>query len=117
MDMGDLPRWSINRTVLLGDASHPVLPHSFSGASMAIEDAVALARLLPEGIAADQIQGRLQLWEAIRKPRVAHVRDMGREIGGGRQDADFMGRYREFLSRYDVVADVEARLAALGKSL
>ena len=102
MDMESLPRWSTNRTVLIGDASHPVLPHSFSGASMAIEDAVALALVLPAGVTGghddaattkttDPIRERLQLFEAIRKPRVAHVRDMGRQIGAGRQDAPDRG--------------------------
>lgn len=35
--------WSTGRTVLLGDAAHPVLPFLAQGAALAIEDAVALA--------------------------------------------------------------------------
>ena len=35
--------WSTGRTVLLGDAAHPVLPFLAQGAGLAIEDAVALA--------------------------------------------------------------------------
>ena len=41
-DLEEVPRWSVNETVLLGDAAHAVLPFGFSGASMAIEDAIVL---------------------------------------------------------------------------
>lgn len=35
--------WSTGRTVLLGDAAHPVMPYLAQGAGLAIEDAAALA--------------------------------------------------------------------------
>src|SRR5438067_240595 len=41
-----LPRWSTDRVTLLGDAAHPIIPMAGSGASMAIEDAVALGHAL-----------------------------------------------------------------------
>lgn len=37
---------------------------------MAIEDAVSLAVLLPLGTTADEIPGRLKLYEQARRPRV-----------------------------------------------
>jgi hypothetical protein len=39
-----LRTWGRGRTTLLGDAAHPVLPHTGQGAAQALEDAVALGR-------------------------------------------------------------------------
>ena len=41
-----LPRFSVGRATLLGDAAHPTLPFLAQGANMAIEDAMILARCL-----------------------------------------------------------------------
>lgn len=41
-----LPRWSVGRVTLLGDACHPTLPFLAQGANMAIEDGMILARCL-----------------------------------------------------------------------
>jgi 2-polyprenyl-6-methoxyphenol hydroxylase-like FAD-dependent oxidoreductase len=43
------PPWHRGRVVLIGDAAHATTPQLASGASIAIEDAVVLARLLTEG--------------------------------------------------------------------
>jgi salicylate hydroxylase len=42
-DRNPVPRWSLDRVVLLGDAAHPVLPFLAQGACLAIEDAAVLA--------------------------------------------------------------------------
>jgi 2-polyprenyl-6-methoxyphenol hydroxylase-like FAD-dependent oxidoreductase len=34
--------WGAGRVTLLGDAAHPLLPHTGQGAAQALEDAVAL---------------------------------------------------------------------------
>lgn len=41
-----LPKWHDGRIVLVGDAAHPVLPTSGTGAGMALEDSVCLAACL-----------------------------------------------------------------------
>lgn len=41
-----LPRWHEGRIVLVGDAAHPVLPTSGTGAGMALEDSVCLVACL-----------------------------------------------------------------------
>ena len=47
-----IERWTGARTVLLGDACHPMLPFMAQGAVMAIEDGLVLARCLArDGIA------------------------------------------------------------------
>lgn len=45
------PKWaSLNgRVVQIGDAAHPFLPTSFSGGTMAMEDAYSLAECLRQG--------------------------------------------------------------------
>ena len=110
--MDEIPQWSSNHTVLLGDACHPVAPFGFSGASMGIEDALTLSTLLTADTTIEQITDRLRLYEKIRKPRVARVRDTAREIAKGLDDKDFIGRYREFLSSYDAVAHAKEALAS-----
>ncbi len=42
-DREPMPRWSMGRATLLGDACHPMLPFMAQGAAMAIEDAAVLA--------------------------------------------------------------------------
>jgi salicylate hydroxylase len=111
MDMDEIPHWSTNHTVMIGDACHPVVPFGFSGASMAIEDAVTLATLFPPDLPKEQVKDRLQLFERIRKPRVARVRNTSRELARGRQDPQFTNDYREFLSSHDAVEYAEQELA------
>ena len=45
-DREPLPRWSVGRTTLLGDACHPMYPFMGQGAAQAIEDGAALAACL-----------------------------------------------------------------------
>ena len=45
-DREALPRWSVGRTTLLGDACHPMYPFMAQGAAQAIEDGAALAACL-----------------------------------------------------------------------
>ena len=46
MQRAPLPRWSVGRVSLLGDACHSTLPFLAQGAAMAIEDGFILARAL-----------------------------------------------------------------------
>ncbi|OTA92531.1 hypothetical protein M434DRAFT_31786 [Hypoxylon sp. CO27-5] len=101
MDMDDIPRWSADRVVLLGDACHPLVPFGFSGASMAIEDAVTLTELLLSDVNLEQVQGRLQLYERIRKPRVAKVRDQSRLVASNFKQPGGFKAFREFLDNHD----------------
>jgi salicylate hydroxylase len=73
-----LDRWTRGPVTLLGDAAHPMLPFLGQGASMAIEDAMILARalaLIPDPAAA------LARYEAIRKPRAHAIVEMSFEQG------------------------------------
>lgn len=76
-DVPALPRWSTGRTVLIGDAAHAVAPHSGQGASMALEDAMLLAKLLREanGRALARVFAE---FEQQRRPRTDKVIALGR---------------------------------------
>jgi len=65
-----LPDWSKGRAVLLGDACHPMLPYMASGAAMALEDAVVLARAIDQ---ADSFEAAFRFYETARKPRANAV--------------------------------------------
>lgn len=67
-----LPRWSVGRTTLLGDACHPMMPFMAQGAGMAIEDAVVLARAIA-GAAPDGVPDALRAYEAARLSRTSTV--------------------------------------------
>ena len=48
LDVATLPTWSRGRTLLIGDAAHATSPHAGQGASLALEDAMRLGRLMQE---------------------------------------------------------------------
>jgi salicylate hydroxylase len=62
-----MPRWSVGRVTLLGDACHSMLPALAQGAIMAIEDGFVLARALTE--LGGDIPSRLLRYEAARRER------------------------------------------------
>ncbi len=76
-DVPSLPRWSAGRTVLIGDAAHAVAPHSGQGASMALEDAMFLAKLLRESDGAS-LEKVFTNFEQQRRPRTDNVIALGR---------------------------------------
>ncbi len=75
-DRDPLPRWSVGRTTLLGDACHPMYPFMGQGAAQAIEDGATLAACLIAG-AADPAAA-LRHYERLRLPRVTRLQDMSR---------------------------------------
>lgn len=69
-DLDPLPRWTMDRVTLLGDAAHPCTPNLGQGGCMALEDAVALARCLRD--AADPASA-LAHYEKRRRSRTGHI--------------------------------------------
>jgi FAD-dependent urate hydroxylase len=65
-----LPVWHADRLVVIGDAAHAPTPTSGQGASLAIEDAVMLAKCLRD--LPDPQQAFTQ-FEALRRPRVERI--------------------------------------------
>src|SRR5262249_23467601 len=72
-----LPRWGDGNVTLLGDAAHPVLPHTAQGAALALEDAVALGLALGPG--GDPIAA-LRRYEEVRAARTRRVIGAGPRI-------------------------------------
>jgi 2-polyprenyl-6-methoxyphenol hydroxylase-like FAD-dependent oxidoreductase len=61
--------WRSGRTLIIGDAAHAASPATGQGASMALEDAVVLAKSLRD---APDTDTALSLYETLRRPRVEH---------------------------------------------
>jgi salicylate hydroxylase len=76
-DREPLPRWSVGRTTLLGDACHPMYPFMAQGAAQAIEDGAVLTACLVAGAAQDPAE-TLRRYERLRLPRVSRLQDMSR---------------------------------------
>jgi 2-polyprenyl-6-methoxyphenol hydroxylase-like FAD-dependent oxidoreductase len=72
-----LRTWGAGRVTLLGDAAHPVLPHTGQGAAQALEDAVALGAALRDG---SDIERTLRAYEQVRSPRTRRLIAMGPRI-------------------------------------
>ena len=75
-DRDPLPRWSVGRTTLLGDACHPMYPFMGQGAAQAIEDGAALAACLRQG--SHDPAAALERYERLRLPRVTRLQQMSR---------------------------------------
>lgn len=74
-DRDPLPRWSVGRVTLLGDACHPMYPFMGQGAAQAIEDGATLAACLKAG---SDPAAALARYERLRLPRVTRLQEMSR---------------------------------------
>lgn len=83
-DVPSIPSWSAGRTMLIGDAAHAVAPHSGQGASMALEDAMFLAKLLRESDG-EALARVFAEFERQRRPRTDKVIAMGRRNGRSKE--------------------------------
>ena len=72
-DLGHVPHWHRGRAVLVGDAAHAPSPSSGQGASLALEDAVALALAMTHSRASSDLGAALAAFEQGRRPRVERV--------------------------------------------
>ncbi len=72
--------WRASRTLLIGDAAHAASPATGQGASMALEDAVVLAKSLRD---APDTETALSLYEALRRPRTEHNTTVSGNISRG----------------------------------
>ena len=83
LDVASLPTWSRGRSVLIGDAAHATSPHAGQGASIALEDALRLARLLAQG---DELRESFEQFEAERRPRAERVVALARRNGSTKRE-------------------------------
>jgi 2-polyprenyl-6-methoxyphenol hydroxylase-like FAD-dependent oxidoreductase len=81
VDRDPVPFWSRGHVTLLGDAAHPLLPHTGQGAAQAIVDAVTLGKVL-SGSA--DVAAALRSYESQRRTKTAAL------VGQGRRTARIM---------------------------
>ncbi|MEQ1756982.1 MAG: NAD(P)/FAD-dependent oxidoreductase [Vicinamibacterales bacterium] len=74
-DRDPIPFWSKGAVTLLGDAAHPVLPHTGQGAAQAIVDAVTLGNVLR---AEGAVEDRLKRYERERRDKTTALLGQGR---------------------------------------
>jgi salicylate hydroxylase len=73
-----LPAWAHGRSVLIGDAAHPILPYLAQGGALALEDAVALAACVAAGA---DVRSALASFHAQRAARARRVQAASRRQG------------------------------------
>jgi salicylate hydroxylase len=79
-DRDPLPRWTVGRAALLGDAAHAMLPYMAQGAVQAIEDAAVPASCLDLG-SGHNLAAALRRYEDVRKPRATQCQEGSRRNG------------------------------------
>jgi 2-polyprenyl-6-methoxyphenol hydroxylase-like FAD-dependent oxidoreductase len=75
-DLPPVPTWHRDRMVIIGDAAHAALPVAGQAASMAIEDAVVLAKCVRD---IPQVDQALQHYELQRRERVETIVAIGED--------------------------------------
>jgi salicylate hydroxylase len=115
-DLEPLDRWHTDRTVLMGDAAHTMVPHQGQGANQTIEDAIALADCLAQVGTTDTLPAALDRYADRRRSRTAAVQRLSRRTadllhvpdgpGVAERDAMFADLYRDlaWIHAYDAHA-------------
>jgi len=80
-DLPNLPTWHRGRAIVIGDAAHAASPSSGQGASMAIEDAIVLARCVRDELT---VEAAFTAFERRRRARVERVVALGKRNGTGK---------------------------------
>ena len=92
-DIQSLPTWHKGRIILMGDAAHAVSPNAGQGASMALEDAMYLAKMLRDNETYEQA---FKAFEKGRKDRCEKIVAEGRRRGGDKNIVSpFKAKIRE----------------------
>ena len=88
-DMPSLPTWHEGPVCLVGDAAHATLPSAGQGASMALEDAIMLAKCLRDLPDAERA---FAAFEALRKDRVEELVKAARRNGSRKSPTNALTR-------------------------
>lgn len=90
LDVATLPVWSRKRALLIGDAAHATSPHAGQGASLALEDALRLGRLMAEG---QELGLTFQNFEQERRPRAEKIVAIARRNGSSKREFSASGAW------------------------
>src|SRR5438876_443244 len=80
-DISTQPIWHQGPVVLVGDAIHAVSPNAGQGASLAVEDAIVLAKCLQD---ISDLEQAFSTYERLRRTRVERMVQHGRSAGQGK---------------------------------
>ncbi len=113
VDRDPIPFWGKDVVTLLGDAAHPLLPHTGQGAAQAIVDAVTLGRAL-SGDAV--IECALRSYERERRDKTATLLGQGRRTARMMRMTNPVACYiREVVVRLIPVTSMAKVLAAINR--
>ena len=90
LDLATLPNWSRGRALLIGDAAHATSPHAGQGASIALEDALRLARLLHDE---KDTSIAFQDFESERRARVERIVALARRNSNQKREFSRAGAW------------------------
>ena len=90
LDVASLPTWSRKRTLLIGDAAHATSPHAGQGASLALEDAMRLGRLMRDG---QELGLTFQNFEHERRARAEKIVAVARRNGNSKREFSATGAW------------------------
>jgi 2-polyprenyl-6-methoxyphenol hydroxylase-like FAD-dependent oxidoreductase len=108
-DFPSVPTWHRDRMIVIGDAAHATSPSAGQGASMALEDSVALAIALRD---AGSVPAAFAAYERQRRERVERVVEYGKRNGEGKALGPVMRLVRDRV----IMPRVRARAAKVGAS-
>lgn len=128
VSLNRLRRWYRDGLLLIGDAAHAMSPVGGVGINLAVQDAVAAARILAPGLRAGDVPGRAALRRVqLRRwwptaliqagQRLAHRAVIRRALGAGPDPAPTPDRLPlgiRVLQRFPALQAVPARLIAIG---
>ncbi|WP_432117693.1 FAD-dependent oxidoreductase [Streptomyces sp. bgisy032] len=97
-DLPRVPHWHRGRLVVIGDAAHAVSPTAGQGCSVAMEDAVVLAKCLRDAPSAEKA---FVTYESVRRKRVEDIVAQGKYNNEGNMRRGPVGRFLRnyFLAR------------------
>jgi 2-polyprenyl-6-methoxyphenol hydroxylase-like FAD-dependent oxidoreductase len=107
-DLPSVPKWHRGPMIVIGDAAHATAPSSGQGASMAIEDAVVLARCLRDLPDKGQAFGA---YERLRRARVERIVAHGARTSNSKAAGPIARKIR------DLMMPAILKRVANGKSL
>jgi 2-polyprenyl-6-methoxyphenol hydroxylase-like FAD-dependent oxidoreductase len=97
LDVATLPTWWRGRTLLVGDAAHATSPHAGQGASLALEDAMRLGRLMAQG---RELRETFQAFEEERRGRAEKIVAIARRNGNSKHAFSATGAFvRDWMMR------------------
>lgn len=108
-ELKEVPRWSNGRVVLLGDAAHAMSPSAGQGASLAIEDAIVLAKCLRDHA---DVTRAFAAYERLRRPRVTAIAKSARRASSTKAPSRVGAWFRDrLLPVFVKLGDAEQRRA------